>query len=236
MHIQYYLIHNGDKLREKHMLDIFKKVNIDIKDVKWMLHPNRDEINDEFINKNVTSGRSLVCDMFINAQTDMKKGQICCTYKHYLCLKDIIENNYEYAVIIEDNIDIKDNVPDKLSTYIEQLNTLYPDWDILFDTPGWLINGDYTYSIPYIEQPLKDGQFVYPKSNNITNQCHGGTKCTNFYMIRLKCARKLYENFLPFNWSVDWYYNDLFRKYDIKSFWAEPPNVAHWCHENTSQL
>jgi hypothetical protein len=76
MHIQYYLIHNGDKLREKYMLDIFKKVNIDIKDVKWMLHPNRDEINDEFINKNVTSGRSLVCDMFINAQTDMKKGQI----------------------------------------------------------------------------------------------------------------------------------------------------------------
>ena len=55
-------------------------------------------------------------------------------------------------------------------------------------------------------------------------------------MIRLKCARKLYENFLPFNWSIDWYYNDLFRKYDIKSFWVEPPNVANWHHENTSQL
>ena len=236
MHIQYYLIHNGEKLREQHMLESFKRVNIDNNKVKWMLHPNREEINTEFIEKNLVKGISKSCGFDINAQNDVKQGQICCTYKHYLCLKDICKNEYEYAVIIEDNIYLKDNIPQKLNTYIEQLNRLYPDWDILFDTPGWLMGNNYQYSIPYIEQQLKEDQCVYPKSNEITTQCHGGTKCTNFYMIRLKCARKLYENFLPFNWSIDWYYNDLFRKYDIKSFWVEPPNVANWHHENTSQL
>ena len=152
MHIQYYLIHNGEKLREEHMLESFKRVNIDNNKVKWMLHPNREEISEEFIKNNITPGSSSCCGMHINAQSSMKKGQISCTYKHYLCLKDIVENNYEYAIIIEDNIYIKDDVPNKIKIYIEQLDSLYPDWDILFDTSGWAI--DWNYPIPYIEQPL----------------------------------------------------------------------------------
>ena len=228
MHIQYYLIHGVDASRKQHVLDSFNRVNIDNDKVKWILHPNKDEIDEEFIKNNVTPGLSYTCSIPINAQQELRKGQISCTYKHYLCIKDIVENQYEYGVIMEDNNYLVDDVPKMVDKYIKQLNDLYPDWDILFDN-GW-------HEIPYkyTEQPLKDGQIVYPKSNEITHECHGGTKCAMFYLLNLKCAKVLYDNYLPFNNAPDWWMNDLFRKLNIKSHWAEPSNVHYWKHVSTA--
>ena len=46
-----------------------------------------------------------------NNSQNLKRGQISCTYKHYLCLKDMIEKQREYAVIMEDDVNFKDNIP-----------------------------------------------------------------------------------------------------------------------------
>ena len=137
------------------------------------------------------------------------------TKNSYLCLKDIIENNYDYGIIIEDNIRFKDYIPKLVPKYIEQLDTIYGDWDILFD-------GAWT---SYMEGPVSPDILVYPKTNEITNQCHGGSKAATFYLIKKESAKKLYDNYIPFNNSPDWWMNDLFRKLDIKSFWVEPSKV-----------
>jgi len=226
MNIQYYLIHNLDENRKQHMINSFERVNIDNNKVKWILYPNKNDITNEFILSNVIQGLSFTCKEPIYAQYSLRKGQIACTYKHYLCLKDIIENNYEYGVIIEDNNILIDDVPKMINIYIEQLNKLYPDWDVIFDF-------DYD-NTRYIESPLIEGQYVYPKTNEITKQCHGGTKCATFYLLNYKCAKKLYDNYIPFNNAPDWWMNDLFRKLDIKSFWAEPCNVKKWPHISTA--
>lgn len=228
MNIQYYLIHGVDGNRKDHMLQSFKRVNIDNDKVKWMLSPNKDQITDEIISQFVAPGITHTCGIAINAQNELSKGKISCTYKHFLCIEDIVKNNYEYGVIMEDNMYLIDDVPKILDIYIQQLNKMYPDWDILFDC-GW-----QDPPVRYIEQPLIEGQIVYAKTNEITNQCHGGTKCAQFYLINLKCAKKLYENFLPFNNAPDWWMNDLFRKLNIKSFWAEPSNVGYWQHTSTA--
>ena len=227
-HIQYYLIHGVDKSREIRMLNEFKRVNLDNDKVKWIRHPNKDELTDTFIDNILISDVSTTCNTYINARERLGKGQISCTYKHYLCLKDMVENNYEYGVIMEDNMTLMDNAPKIINKYIDQLNELYPDWDILFD------NQWHDIPVPYIEGPLKDNQCVYPKSNEITKQCHGGTKLAQFYLLNLKCAKKLYENYLPFNNAPDWWMNDLFRKLNIKSFWVEPSNVKLWKHVSTA--
>lgn len=219
--MKYYLIHNGNQERRDRMLKCFEDSNVNNDDVTWMIYPNGEDITDDLIKEIVAPGLTYYANGIpTNAQQQMSKGLISCTYKHYLSLQDIVEHNHEYAVIMEDNMILGKNIPERLNLYIKQLNDMYPDWDVIFDN-AWR---------KYEEGEIKEGIYVYPKSNEITNQCHGGTKLAQFYLIRLKAAKKLYENYLPFNVAPDWYMNDLFRKLDMKSFWAEPSNVFLWEH------
>jgi GR25 family glycosyltransferase involved in LPS biosynthesis len=222
--IKYYLIHNYlEKERKEIMINEFNKWGFDLNNIKWMEHPNKDEITEEMINKLTIQQPSYSSNIFVNpSRIILRKGLISCTYKHYLCLKDIIDNNYDYGIIMEDNIYFIDYIPKLINKYIEQLNS-YGEWDILFDC-------NWTH---YIEGTITRDILVYPKTNEITSQCNGGTKAASFYLITNKCAKKLYEHYLPFNNSPDWWMNDLFRKLNIKSFWVEP-SVALSRNHNSS--
>ena len=214
--IKYYLIHGLDQERKKTMLNEFNKWGFDLDNIKWIEHPNKDEITDELIDNIVIKEPSYTSGIFVPpSRIRNMKGCICCTYKHYLSLKDIVENDYDYGVIIEDNICFNGKIPDLVDTYIKQLDEVYGEWDVVFDGP-WT---------NYIESPTKPGLLVYPKTNEITSQCHGGTKAATFYLIKKECAKKLIEHYIPFNNSPDWWMNDLFRKINIKSFWVEPSFV-----------
>ena len=214
--IHYYLIHGLDNTRGKIMMNEFKKWEFDLNKISWILHPNKNEITEELLDSIIIKEPSYSSGVFIPPErTKNAKGMVCCTYKHYLALKSIVENNYEYGVIIEDNICFKGKIPELINIYIKQLNEVYGDWDILFD-------GSWT---SYMEGPIKPDLLVYPKTNEITSQCHGGTKAATFYLIKKECAKKLIEHYIPFNNSPDWWMNDLFRKLNIKSFWVEPSFV-----------
>ena len=213
MSIKYYLIHNLESERKIIMKNEFSKWGLDNNLVKWMEYPNKEDITEELINNVVIQTPSYTSGILVQpSRMILRKGLISCTYKHYLCLKDIIDNNYDYGVIMEDNIYFIENIPELINKYINQLNNNYKEWDIIFDC-NWT---------NYIEGPTKSDLLVYPKTNEITSQCHGGTKAASFYLITNKCAKKLYENYLPFNNSPDWWMNDLFRKLNIKSYWVEP--------------
>ncbi len=222
--IKMYLIHGVDSSRESRMINEFTKAGIDISGVEWIRHPNKNEITDGLYKQIVNHNPSFSCGNYVNPAS-VNLGTASCSFKHYLALRNIVENNYEYALIMEDNMQFFKgiNIPDRLNTYIDQLNSMYPDWDILFDL-------NYGKS----DHVVKDGIYVYPKTNEITSLNHGGTRCAQFYLIRLKCAQLLSENYLPFNNAPDWWMNDLFRNLNIKSFWADPPAVDIWQHTSTA--
>ncbi len=224
--MHYYLIHGLDKNRHDIMLNEFIRWEFDLNKITWINHPNKDEITDELLNNIIIKTPSYSANVYIPPErTKNLKGLVCCTYKHYLALKDIVENNYAYGVIIEDNICFKGKIPELINIYIKQLNETYGEWDILFD-------GAWT---SYQEGPIKPDLLVYPKTNEITSQCHGGTKAATFYLITKECAEKLLEHYIPFNNSPDWWMNDLFRKLNIKSFWVEPSFVeVHQNHISTT--
>lgn len=228
MTIQYYLIHGIDKQRAPRMINEFSKWNLDNSKVKWILEPNKNHITDEFRNRVLIKEPSYSCGNYTLPDCpNIRNGQISCTFKHYLCLKDIIENNYDYGVIMEDNQFFCGDIPYHINLYIEQLNHLYPDWDILFDTK-WL-------SYKNIEEgETTEGIYVYPKSNKIGKYVHGGTRLAQFYIITNKCAKKLYDNYIPFNNAPDWWMNDLFRKLNIRSFWSEPSISDVYPHVSTA--
>lgn len=228
--MQYYLIHGVDKSRGPRMIDEFDKWGLDNRSVKWVLHPNRDEITSELRNNLVCQTPSITCNIPVEAGCPyMNNGKVSCTLKHYLCLKDIVENGYEYGIIMEDNQYFNANIPETVEKYIQQLNELYPNsWDIVFDT-NWK---SYT---EIGEHGLKQGIYVYPKSNEIREHIgHGGTRLAQFYILTNRCAKLLYDNYLPFNNAPDWWMNDLFRKLNIRSFWSEPSISSVYPHVSTA--
>lgn len=216
MNIQYYLVHGGDEKRKKRLENEFEKWSFDASKIKWVLGNNKNDLTTELI-KNIVLQKESISNGQKTGILD-RKGAISCAYKHYLCLKDIVDNNYDYGVIIEDNVFFTDDLPLNIPTYIEQLNNVYGKWDILFNhyNETW---AKYDY------EKKRDGLFVYPKSNDINHRCHGGSKSANCYLLNYNCAKKLYDNFLPFNNAPCAHYNSLFRKIGIKSFWVEPSYV-----------
>lgn len=227
MNIQYYLIHGIDKERGPRMMNEFEKWNLDNKNVKWILEPNKDKIDENFRKKIVIQHESTSCGLNFSAGcSHMGNGTVSYTYKHYLCLKDIIENNYDYGVIMEDNQFFCANIPEHVELYIKQLNNMYPYWDIIFDTK-WK-----SYKSIH-EEEVKEGIYVYPKSNEVGKYCHGGSRLAQFYILTNKCAKKLYENYIPFNNGPDWWMNQLFKNLEIKCFWAEPSISDVYPHIST---
>jgi glycosyl transferase family 25 len=205
MEISYYVVHyTKNKDRRERLNKEFKKYQIN--NVIWMDDYDRENIGD---NINLYKYNPIYNNIPIN------KGEISLTLKHYYALKDIVENNKEYAVIMEDNVTFTDNIKNLVSEYLEEAKNL--NWDIIFE-------GD-TYYLRYEEGKVKKEQKLYKKSNKITKQCQGSSRCSNFYIINLEAAKKLYEYFVPFHNVCDHWSNHLFRKLDFNIYWVEPPKV-----------
>ena len=213
--IKYYLICSGSKIKRENMTDEFIRNKLDPKNVVYMNYPNTDEITEDL--KLDSNKPRLIIDT-----TSASKEKIACASKHYLCLKDIVDNNYDYGVIMEDNIRFNTrDIQALVDTYIDQANKQYEHWDIIFDN-------DWT---DYIERYVNKDLLIYPKTNDITDQCHGGTKCCSFYLITKECAKKLYDNYTRINNAYDWILNEMFRKLNTRSFWVEPSQITTNCEE-----
>lgn len=223
--MKYYVISGIDTERRPRLENQLQINGVSLEDVKWITYPNKNEITMELRNQIVMNEPSTISGVYIEANCpSLTLGQISCCYKHYLSLKDIVENNYPYAVIMEDADEFLKSIPETLDRYIHELNTYYPDWDIIFDS-DWE---------KYKEGEIFPDRIVYPKNNEVNNYDHGGTRCAHFYLLTQKCAKKLYENYIPFNHAPDWWMNHLFRKLNIKSFWAEPSMVSVYKHISTA--
>ena len=210
---KYYVIHNLEKYRRERITTQLQQHGVDMRDVKFINYPNKKDLTYD-IKKN-----------FVQKGIKIKDGWIAVTYKHYLALKDIVENSYPYGIIIEDNVGrFKENIPIRLDRYLKELDE---GWDIIYDS-DWISYQNMN------EEEVKPEKIVYKKSNDITYGktgeiiAHGGTKSAQFYMVNLDSAKKLYENFVPFNHAPDMWMNDVFRKVNINSYWAEPTFIVSY--------
>ncbi len=217
--VQYYLIHNLEEDRYQHMTNLFNKYGVEKEYIKFINHPNKNELTYK-IKKSA-----------VKKQSKIKDGWISCSYKHYLALEDIVKNKYQFSVIMEDNIgDFYEDVPTRLDNYNKKLPD---DWGIVFDS----IWGNYEM---LNEEKLNKNNLVYKKSNLPTFDdrnrviSHGSTRAAQFYYIKLEAAKKLYENFLPFNHSADMWMNNLIRKNNINVYWSEPSLVTSKFNSQTS--
>lgn len=224
--IRFYIIHNLDKKRKKNILEQLSLNGIASKDIEFINHPNKNELTYE-IKKQAVQKNTKINNKVI------KDGWISVSYKHYLAIKDIVEKDIEYGVVMEDNVgSINGNIYERIKLYFKELPK---DWDIVFESDQRILNFEYTK-----EGPVSKNKLLYKKNNDITYRedgsiiLHGGSRSAQFYFLNNACAKKLYENYLPFNHAPDMWMNSLFRKLDIKSFWADPTFITTETDHKTS--
>lgn len=176
--------------RKPHILDQFKKHNIT--DYEF-IEIDRDELHDHDIS------------MF---QENYSKCQIAISLSHFYAYKQI-SDNYEKALIFEDDVILSDKFESIFNNYMKELPEHY---DMLFLGDGAKLHIDPSRII--------DDVHIYE---------HGYSRCTDSYVVAKKCATQLCEYINEsrnINLPIDNWLNIPFLEKKLKIYWAEPTIVT----------
>jgi GR25 family glycosyltransferase involved in LPS biosynthesis len=188
--------------RKKYILEQFKKQNIT--DYEFIEKYNKEDLKD--------------CDKLLFGK-NIKESMMSLITKTFYVYK-LIAENYENALILEDDVILSDNFIDILKKYINQLPENY---DMLFIGDGCNLHIPKDKLIPNIN--------IYNKCLYYTNWGgDGATRCTDSYLINKKCAIKLC-NYIKnltskINLPSDWWLNVAARDNNLSVYWAEPTIVT----------
>ena len=141
--------------------------------------------------------------------------------KHIDTYRNIMNNEYKYSLILEDDVVLDDNFGDKLN---KGLKNLPDDYDMLF------IGNGCNLHIPLIKR--RPDKFIYKKCREPTNWGgNGGTRCTDSYLVSKKGAKKLMSYISKLkeraiNMPSDWWLNKVIRDLKLEIYWMEPTIVT----------
>jgi GR25 family glycosyltransferase involved in LPS biosynthesis len=188
--------------RKKHILEQFKKQNIT--DYEFIEKYDREDLED---------GDMLLFDICVN------KSMISLINKHFYVYK-LIAENYENALIFEDDVVLNDNFTDILNKYMTQLPK---DYDMLFIGNGCNLHIE--------KHKLNSNQNIYEKCLYPTRWGgDGASRCSDSYIISKKCANKLCEYINNLEYKIklpsDWWLNIAARDNKFKVYWSEPTIVT----------
>ena len=153
----------------------------------------------------------------------VRMSEISLAMKHIETWKRIINSNYEYGLIFEDDIVLQNGFSNKLKNYIDQLPK---DFDICF------IGECANLHIPDIILKDKKGVNVFKKENS--SVWWGGTgsgRCTDSYLISKKCCITIYKLLFyilidnKIDYPIDLYMNEMNKILELNIYWAEPTIV-----------
>lgn len=139
---------------------------------------------------------------------DITPQELSLVVKHYRAYELIVENNYESALVLEDDVVFCKDFVNHFNYFLE----LSPDdWDMIFIGSG--------AGLRIHPSLLKEGQCAYLKP-------HPATKCTDSYLITQKAAKILKDTMLPMTLGADFELNYQLYKNDFKVYWWEPPVIT----------
>ena len=143
----------------------------------------------------------------------LKMAEISIFMKNIYAYNEII-NNYNYALLLEDDVILDDNFNDKFNTYIKELPT---DWDMVYI--GTCLN------IHIDNKLLKNNKHIY---------VGGGTRCGDGFMITKEAAKKIVNYFNSvdhIDLPIDHWLNIPIKELNLKVYWMEP-NIVKQGSEN----
>lgn len=195
------LVIHYDKLIERkiHILNQLKKYNLDC----------------EFVSNH---GKDKLTINDRNKFRNLSDSEISLSLHHFECYK-IISDNYDYAIIFEDDVILGDNFKNIIEKYILELPS---NWDMLFFGEG--------HGVHIPDYRLESGKNIYTKSTQLKNKnikgIDGSTRCADSYIISNKCCKKILEIINSPNYiichPVDHLLNYINYYNNFNIFWSEP--------------
>lgn len=142
--------------------------------------------------------------------TKISDSEISLFLHHLECYKKIVEYNYDYALILEDDAIFLDKFYIKLQQYIYDMPN---DWSMLY-------LGEGNFTIPKeVFNKFKGLVNIFRKPDNLT-------KYTECYIIKNTTCKKFIEQFNnenePINMAIDHYLNKFIHTNSLKAFIGEP--------------
>ena len=172
--------------RKKELQKFFIKNNIDVEWVESYL-PN--EIGDEY-------------QRVVGKIND---SEISIYLKHEHCLKEQVKNNFDYALILEDDVDLPDNFNDYLRNCMNEFVSYQPKLDGLMLGSCCGIRSD----------DITDDKLIYYKEGQLT-------RCAHAMVFTLNAAKQIIKNLNIINYPVDHKLNYIIKKENLKIGWLEP--------------
>lgn len=132
-------------------------------------------------------------------------GEVSISSKHYHVLNRQIEDSIEYALILEDDVDLL-----SVSNPIEFIENCFIEMKQTGGDICWL-GGTKELNL---REDRKPDQHLYYRSDYLS-------RCVHAYIINLRTAKVFVQNY-HFNNQVDILYNHLIQAAQLKSGWADP--------------
>ena len=138
--------------------------------------------------------------------------------KHIHVYKQIVEQQYENALIFEDDVILHPQFTHWLYIYMSHLPKTY---DLLYIGDGCRL-----HIPPALQTP---GKYIYAKGLKPTLWGGlGSSRCTDSYLASNSCAKKMlkYWETTPVSASIDFWLNEVAIAKNLNVYWAEPTIVT----------
>lgn len=133
-------------------------------------------------------------------------AEISLCMKYGKLFERLINEDFEYCIIFEDDVLLCEDFEDKLFEYLKETPD---DWDAIYFGSGANLKPDNV--VP--------GKLAYLKS-------HPATKCTDSILMKKKTIMDLEKTFFPFNLTIDWELGYQHSHHNHKIYWWEPSLVV----------
>lgn len=136
------------------------------------------------------------------------KGAIGCYLSHIKTWEKILEDDIDYGIIFEDDVNINKKINDKL--LIKYIQKAPKDWDII------LLNKNRIKGKRYKENIYKIERFI----------------CTHSYIIKKTSINKIISNIYPINQQIDFKLSILAKKNIINIYHFKNKELVYEQNEN----
>lgn len=139
----------------------------------------------------------------------IRDSEFCNSLSHIEAMKNIVEQNLEYAIILEDDVIIGDDFSAKIEEIIKNIPK---DFDFVFFGTS--------FSKKILDNATFDDSVNF--SGNLWKKKLGSTRTVDAYVVSNKAAQILIDNIKEIVLPFDFELNYFFRKLKMEVYWYDP--------------